>query len=625
MSLSWWKERPCHFTWNLQNNPDVRTSIDIIIRNIDNNVKETKFLEVGHLLFRACLEVWINLKVDEARRFLDRADYCIENQADTLLKKGYKSVALLNRIWIEHRSHNTKKVHSLINELDALQLEEKDYRVVDAVKATALMRLGPHTIDITLRLFEAAHQQFPTNPDFLFGAALTTGRKMRFTRAEGSRYDDMDKVGQDLMDKEKAYWENMLEVNPDCHLAGSYIGLNLSRRDGERDNALELLEEAYEKAPKLTEVCRNLTRCYKHEDRVDDAVSIIKLSIKESPDRAENHHQLALCYLLHAKKEEENGSGEREDRDNWTDRAMEELDECLKLDKWHDYARINKAKLLTQLQQYEEAEGLYEDMIQQSDRPNATTETNINVYSLFASFLEKNKESPRYHTRIDMLQKVMDIATSIEFQDEKSGEWKVNSRAKYDKNYAYETLLMHYQLQENQVLQLGILYYQNFEFSKAEYTLSQLDPMTNSEIPLYIAKTYLKWGREKEVGDQVKLEDAAECFTKARENIIHSRELGLEPKQARKLLADTALYLAHNQLQVVRALRESQCDTSLDQGANQVQSKQRTSEERCITSYREAVKCGSLAASLELLRLIQKDCIQIESRSKFIQVKFHTH
>ena len=276
--------------------------IDKIVRNIDSDLRDTpNLLRVEQLLFRAYLEVsggQKRRKVDEARKYLDKADEYISNVQEMLLKKGYKSVALLNRIWIDHK---TKNIDILLSELVDLNVDGKavDGKVSDAVKAAALTRLGPGGYDTAMELFEGVLKDFPSNPNFLYGAALMAGRKWRCERKPRDGYDDLNDDGKKLMNDEKKYWKRMMKGMDEYQLARSNLGLNLSRRGkNQKSEGCKYLEEAHELAPNVTDVFLNLIRYYRENNKVDKAITELKRVIRENTtlDTSESHYQLAVCY-----------------------------------------------------------------------------------------------------------------------------------------------------------------------------------------------------------------------------------------------------------------------------------------------------------------------------------------
>ncbi|XP_022089727.1 uncharacterized protein LOC110978770 [Acanthaster planci] len=594
------EERPLyHFAWNLK--IGVEIDCDKIIRKIDEDLDKTpRLLGIEALLFRAYLEVCDNRKrwnVRKAREFLDKADVRIE-QTDERLRKGYKVVSLLNRMWIENKCLKTQKVKELRAKLDGKRLEKEDHLVIRAVKAAALTRLGPNVYAMALDMFEKALEKFPENVNFLYGAALMAGRMARYRRITTPEYERLDPGGQKLLDKEKDYLLKMMEINDEYQLARSALGSNLIGRRGKQTEGLGHLKMAYEEAPQVQEVVLNLVRYYRRESRmVDQATDILKNRIEENPDCNESHYQLALCYLKHAKE----CSAEQE-RDEWNGKALAELEQCLELNKGHTFAMIHECQVTNFLKEITEAEELYENCMQQSE--HWTSENKFHLYFEFAWFLDKNQTATGHNSRMDLWQKVMDLTASFEFLDETSCKWEVEKKEEGRKETAYKKLLDHY---KSNSLELGILHFQNFKFEEAEKVLENLPELereANFDIPRYLALTYLKMGYERELlalSQGGKPEEAKGIFKKAHENAIRAMEIGLSQTDGRKLRADTALAIAHNQL-----LLSTPTTIQLDS--------------LCIRSYREAVRCGSLVASLELLRLIQNNSVQVTSRWTFLQM-----
>ncbi|XP_071798949.1 uncharacterized protein [Asterias amurensis] len=614
-----WKTRQCHFTWNLESEKRVYKCEDKLLGKIKNNLEETPFLKIENLLFKACLQSWFKDRSVNALASLDEAKREIELQRNNDIYKGYKSVELLNRMWIEHKtvpgSESFRKLHE---ELEAIQLEEDDLRVVGAVKAAALMRLGPVMFDTNIALFKAAHQAFPLNPDFLFGVADVTGQKVRFMKPyPAPNHDSLDQSLKDMMDEEKVYWEKLIDLKPNhrgYHYAKSMLGWNLSLRDGPNDKkkASELLKEAYDDAPTLQEVCRNLIRMLRKTDNLDRAIFILK---NAKQGRTENHHQLALCYKDKAKKEKQekhklNTKAYKDRRkrqkkaDKWTIKALNELKECLKLDSSHFFALELKAaqlKYVQHLKGFEKPKDYYSKIIKLANEFMPTRK--MRLYTAFAPYLGQKKSASEHHSRIDCWRAVMNLSTDVSFEKQNgiSGKWETEKQAASYKKEAYEKLKEHYMYEDDR-LNLGILFYQNFEFDQAIGMLATVG-QTNAEVSYFVAKSYLKKGQEKTVGNQANPAEAAEDFTRVRKNVEFARESELEPQKVREMIADTALAIAHNELQA---------------NANDVIQL----EDMCVTSYREAVRCGSLVAGLELMKLAKSDVIDISSssRSKFIQM-----
>ncbi|XP_071799039.1 uncharacterized protein [Asterias amurensis] len=613
-----WKTQLCHFTWNLEKEKRVYKYEKKILGKIKNNLKETPFLKIENLLFKSCLQEWFEDQSVNALASLDEAKREIELPRNKDVYKGYKSVELLNRMWIEHNSlPGSELFRKLHEELKAIQLEEDDLRVVGAVKATALMRLGPVMFDTNIALFKAAHQAFPSNPNFLFGVAHVTGQEVRFMIPyPAPSHDSLDQSLKDMMDEEKVYWDELDALKPDHqghHYAKSMLGMNLYWRDGSDDikKAIGLLQEAYDKAPKLQEVRRNFIRMLRKTDHLDRCESILQTA---EQDRTENHHQLALCYKDKAKKEKEDKKklkkkadkdrrkGHQKKADDWTIKALDELNKCLELDSSHFFAWEQKAvqlKYVQHLKNFQRPEECYSEIIKLANEFFMPTKK-MRLYTAFAAYLGQKKSASKYSSRFDYWRVVMDLSTDVSFEKQNgiSGKWETTKQAASYKKKAYKELKDHY---KEDRLNLGILLFQNFEFDQAIGMLATVVDQTNAEVPNYVAKSYLKKGQEKTVGNQAKPAEAAENFTRARENVEFARKSGLEPQKVREMVADTALAIAHNELQA---------------NANDVIQL----EDRCVTSYREAVRCGSLVAVLELMKLVEKGLIKITSISRFIQM-----
>ncbi|XP_071798945.1 uncharacterized protein [Asterias amurensis] len=613
MSLSGtcnWKHRPCHFTWKL--NTGNRVNYDKIIRNIDSDLVITGNLATaGNLLFRSYLEVSnrnYHYDVSKALEFLDRADYYVTNQAPPDFRNGFKSVVLLNRMWIEHKNLNNKEVNSLLAKLNELDLTERDLCVINTLKATCLTRLGPPEFDNALKLFESALEHFPESSDFLFGAMLITGRKVRYNRKLGDDYHQLDYVGKSLMDKERSYCEKLIRVNDEYRLGRSFLGQNFNRRGiNYHDSACFQLEKAYQEAPTVRAVFNNLIRYYRYHNELEKAIRALKDNIEKWPydDVAESHFQLALCYI----RQIDQASNKRE----LTQAALYHLDKCLNLDEMHLFSLTKKLDLLTkrgQLQDIEKARRLYQDRLQQSDI--LSPQDRFHLFYCYAKFLDCTKSS----SMIEMWERVMDISTEMQYQDESSGEWKVADRIKVDRDRAYKKLITYYECTrrvEHKYLKLGNLYLQMFEFAKAEKALIRLDPRSNIEIPMNLAEIHFKWGCKLEVQShlrQCQPHEAAVMFRRARENVLTASKMSdFDESRGRKLLADIALWTAHNRL-TSESLETPRLQPTPPDSVN----------EPCIDAYREASRCGSLVASVELLRLIEKGHLKTISRSMYIRI-----
>ncbi|XP_071799062.1 uncharacterized protein [Asterias amurensis] len=593
-----WKEQPCHFTWNLSAGD--LTDFEGIIRRIDRDLKMTPdLLRVDQLLFRAYLEVSdrrLRWNVKKAREFLDKADVYIDSiKTERKLQPGYRRVAILNRIWIEHNSHNTEEEVKLLVKLSGVGQDETDKLVVKTLLASALTRLGPTMFKRSLQIYEEALNVFPDNAGFLFGAILVTGRIMRFERPVGSLYEDLDEYGKKLMDKEKEYCEQLIRVNDEYQYGNSYLGLNLSRRKGRTNEAKKHLEEAHKKVPEVEAIFNNLMRFYRRTTGfLDQAISkyrsVFYQKIKSNYDVPESHNQLALCYMAKAKYKESSA----EEKKQYTQKALEEFDKCLEDEPMHFVAALKKVELLTDQETDDDAKRrCYDDILQKSEHYST-----VNKLIVYYDYSETGSASD-----FNMLQKVMDLLSSFEHLDEKTCKWEFQvSKAKAASATAFKKLHSHYLGQENEKLRLGILYFQNLDFEKAIGSLEKLNPESDLNIPFYLAAAYLKWGSEKEMSKKP-AEDVRDCYKKARRNVYDARKQGLDLSRVRKLLSDTALAIAHFNLET-NTSQQSRIEVESD----------------CIEPYREAVRCGSLVASLEMLRLIKKGFLKKTSRSKFLQI-----
>ncbi|XP_038056062.1 uncharacterized protein LOC119728059 [Patiria miniata] len=282
---------------------------------------------------------------------------------------------------------------------------------------------------------------------------------------------------------------------------------------------------------------------------------------------------------------------------------------------------------------------------------------------------------------MDIWHKVIYVAASFEYLDDVSGTWQVSKKAKKPKEVAYKRLLEYYNTQTKPCLEVGILHFQNFKFKEAvEQLIKLIDTEADLKIPWYLAQTYLKMGLQEEqqaLSKNLRPEKAKEIFKKAHDKVLGAMKFGLKQRESRKLLAEVALAIAHNELQLLVGLQsqdittadheaqqmpststalrtqsrhttavdegaqqmsstsdlsgsQSQNTVEVDEGAQQMSSTSSVSgtqgqdtiplESQCIMSYREAVRCGSLVASLELLRLVQKDSLEVTSRWMFLQI-----
>ncbi|XP_038054957.1 uncharacterized protein LOC119727165 [Patiria miniata] len=213
----------------------------------------------------------------------------------------------------------------------------------------------------------------------------------------------------------------------------------------------------------------------------------------------------------------------------------------------------------------------------------------------------------------------MDIASSPSFekQDETTGKWQVTKKAEYKKKRAYEELKKEYtahpeDLPLDKKLELCYLKFQNLEFKEVQDMLGEMEE-DNFKIPHLLAETNWKLGLEKEKEMEAETQKceptkATPYFEEARKNMYLAIQKGLTNMGGRKILADIALSIARNQFHLVDSQQPEPTRAPVPL------------ESPCIKSYREAVRCGSVVASLELLRLVSPQLKTTTSRSHFLMI-----
>ncbi|NXY30542.1 IFIT5 protein, partial [Pomatorhinus ruficollis] len=370
----------CHFTWTLLKK-------DVGLEALEETILDhIKFVAEYNIRDYNILSYVCHLKNsnEEALRNLRKAEEAIQKHHPGEIARR-SLVTWGNYAWIYYHMQRYEEAQTYVSKVEnsckklsstahgKIQLPE-----ICAEQGWALLRFGRNYFERAMNCFENALKSEPDNPDFNAGYAIAMYRVDYGAEQNG---------GGSMLCLEAL--KRAAELNPKDTTILALLALKLQRskrgNEGER-----YIIEGLKITPDFPVFLRYAANFYRKKGEVSKAVNILKKALALTSNSVFLHHQLGLCYTFKISQMEKKGY------------ATQEVENLIQLAIFHLKTVIDKkpvffaaysdlANVYALGKKYEEAEEIFQEVLQRDDLPCCDKQEIYFNYGNFQHFHMKSE------------------------------------------------------------------------------------------------------------------------------------------------------------------------------------------------------------------------------------------
>ncbi|NWR02166.1 IFIT5 protein, partial [Paradoxornis webbianus] len=372
----------CHFTWTLLKEHVglealEETILDHIKFVVEYNIRDYNILSyVCHL----------KNSNEEALRSLRKAEEAIQKHHPGEIARR-SLVTWGNYAWIyyhmqryEEAQSYVSKVKNCYKKLSSTAHGKVHLPEIYAEQGWALLRFGNNYFERAKNCFENALKSEPDNPDFNAGYAIAMYRLEDCAKRYG------DEIMPCLEPLKRA-----AELNPKDTTILALLALKLQRLQ-RGDEGEKYIEEGLQKTPDFPVFLRHAANFYRKKGDLNKAVEILKKALELTPKSVVLHHQLGLCYRSKAIKLKKTRYTPQEEVENLIQLAIFHFKTVIDKKPVFFAAYADLANAYALGKRYEEAEEIFQEVLQRSDLPCGDKQEIYFNYGNFQQF-HMNSES----------------------------------------------------------------------------------------------------------------------------------------------------------------------------------------------------------------------------------------
>lgn len=371
----------CHFTWTLLKK---HVSLEALEETILDHIK---FLAEYEIRDYNLLSYVYHLKNsnEEALRSLKKAEEAIQKRhPDEIDRRSL--VTWGNYAWIYYHMQRfeeaqiyVSKVQNSCKKLSSTAHGKIQLPEIYAEQGWVLLRFGRNYFERAMNCFENALRSEPNNSDFSAGYATA------MYRLEG----DIQRYGGEVRPCLEAL-KRAVELNPTDTTVMALLALELQRlnraNEGER-----YIEEGLKKTPDFPVFLRHAANFYRKKGVVNKAVEILQKALALTPNCVALHHQLGLCYRWKVLQLKKMRYPPKEEMDNLIQLAIFHFKIAIDKKPVFFSAYYDLAGMYAIDKRYEEAEEIYQKMLQRNDLACDEKQDIYFKYGHFQQFHMKSK------------------------------------------------------------------------------------------------------------------------------------------------------------------------------------------------------------------------------------------
>ncbi|NXR81158.1 IFIT5 protein, partial [Pycnonotus jocosus] len=377
----------CHFTWTLLKK---HVGVEALEETILDHIKFVKEYSITdyNILSYVC---HLKNSNEEALSNLRKAEEAIQkHHPGEIARKSL--VTWGNYAWIyyhmqryEEAQTYVSKVENTCKELSSTAHGKIQLPEVYAEKGWALLRFGCNYFERAKDCFENALKSEPNNPDFNAGYAIAMYRLE----------DHAERYGEERTPCLEAL-KRAVELNPRDTTILALLALKLQRL-GRGNEGERYIEEGLQKTPDFPVFLRHAANFYRKKGEVNKALEILKKVLALMPNSVALHHQLGLCYrfkIIQSKKR----YTPQEEVENLLQLAIFHLKTVIDKKPMFFSAYCDLANVYALGKRYEEAEEIFQEVLQQKDLPCGDKQEIYFNYGNFHHFhMKSESEAIKYY------------------------------------------------------------------------------------------------------------------------------------------------------------------------------------------------------------------------------------
>lgn len=370
----------CHFTWNLL---EEHVGLESLEETILDHIKFVRRCNITdyNILSYVC---YLRNSNEEALRNLKKAEEAIEKHHPGEIARR-SLVTWGNYAWIYYHMQRYEEAQAYVSKVEnsckklsctaqgKIQLPE-----VYAEQGWAFLRFGRNYFESAKNCFENALKSEPDNPDLYAGYAIAM---YRLEYLAGRFGDEMTPC--------LAALQHAVELNPQDTTVGALLALELQRlkraNEGQR-----YIEEGLQKTPDFPIFLRYAATFYRKKGEVDKAMEILKKALALTPNSVVVNHQLGLCYRFKIIELKKTRSTPRQVVENLIQLGIFHLKTVIEKKPQFFSAHSDLANMYALGKRYEEAEEIFEEVLQKNDIPCGDKQE---IYFHYGNFQHLNMKS----------------------------------------------------------------------------------------------------------------------------------------------------------------------------------------------------------------------------------------
>ncbi|NXM62867.1 IFIT5 protein, partial [Illadopsis cleaveri] len=371
----------CHFTWTLLKE-------DVGLEALEETILDhIKFIAEYNIRDYNILSYVCHLKNsnEEALRSLRKAEEAIQKHHPGEIARR-SLVTWGNYAWIYYHMQRYEEAQTYVSKVEnsckklsstadgKIQLPE-----ICAEQGWALLRFGRNYFEKAKNCFENALKSEPDNPDFNAGYAIAMYRLDYCAERYGGEITSCLEALQRAV---------QLNARDTTILALLALKLQRLRRGNEGER---YIEEGLQRTPDFPVFLRYAANFYRKKGEVNKAVKILKKALALTPNSVFLHHQLGLCYRFQVIQLKRTRYTPQEEVENLIQLAISHLKTVIDKKPVFFYAYADLASVYALGKRYEEAEEVFQEVLQRNDLPCADKQEIYCNYGNFQHFHMKSE------------------------------------------------------------------------------------------------------------------------------------------------------------------------------------------------------------------------------------------
>ncbi|XP_066179969.1 LOW QUALITY PROTEIN: interferon-induced protein with tetratricopeptide repeats 5-like [Sylvia atricapilla] len=371
----------CHFTWTLLKEHVglealEETILDHIKFVVEYNIRDYNILSyVCHL----------KNSNEEALRSLRKAEEAIQKHHPGEIARR-SLVTWGNYAWIYYHMQRYEEAQTYVSKVEdtCKKLSSAAHRKIQlpeiyAEQGWALLRFGNHYFERAKNCFENALKSEPDNPDFNAGYGIAMYRLEDWGGRNGDEFTPCLEA-----------LKRAVELNPKDTTILALLALKLQRLH-RGDEGEKYIEEGLQKTPDFPVFLRYAANFYRKKGEVNKAVEILKKAQTLTPNSVFLHHQLGLCYRFKVTQLKKTRFTPREEVENLIQHAIFHLKTVIDKKPVFFSAYADLASVYALGKRYEEAEEIFQEVLQRNDLPCGEKQEIYFHYGNFQHFHMKSE------------------------------------------------------------------------------------------------------------------------------------------------------------------------------------------------------------------------------------------